>query len=106
MEYQRKQDGAVILPTLKITEKVSYFLKFLAPINVSAKPKQDGTVGEIAVARVLNLQDNKQYTMVCGQLLKEAMLQIEYVGKSFEVIKTPVDGKRFKKYEIYEIEAK
>lgn len=106
MEYQRKQDGAVILPNLKIAENTSYFLMFLAPITVSAKQKQDGTAGEIAVARVLNLNDNKQYTMVCGQLLKEAMVQVEYVGKAFEIIKTPVEGKRFKKYEIYEVEAK
>lgn len=107
MDFNRKVDGAVILPNLKIAENTSYFVKFLQPITITARTGQDGKATEVSVARIINLVDNKMYTMVCGKLLADAMIQLsDYVGKSFEIIKTPVEGKRFKKYEIYEIDAK
>ena len=105
--FARKR--AVTLPNLKWENDVTLFIRFDSEIEVrkTVDPK-DGEERDIEVAKVTNLVDESQYDLVCGTVLSKEMAIAyptkEYIGMSFELTKKKVEGKRYRTFEIYELE--
>lgn len=97
-------------PTLKLEAGVPVYVKFLE--EIVTKPKLDknekGEVVEknIRIARVVNLENQTECEFVVGDVLdKELVAAGKLTGKAFMFTKKNVDGKRYKTYDIAEIEA-
>lgn len=108
MSKEFKRKGFVSLPTIKLEEEVSYFLKFLTEFKLSefSGNDKDGNAQKPAmVAKVENLENGAPGQIVGGDILVKDLNAYEggYVGKSFEIIKHKVAGKRYFQYEIYEV---
>lgn len=102
-----KRTKSVSLPTLKWETGSTIYVEFLKPIEVrktvDPKTKEEKDI-EVAVVR--NLENDRQYDLVCGVVLKKEMDIVyendSYKGKVFELTKHPVKGKRYHTFEIYE----
>lgn len=117
-----KRVAAVTLPTLKVENEQTVYIRVLHPILEKRSEDQveitnpDGTKGKatvekiVNVATVQNLQDGEQYHMVLGAILATQLKDYkggnsQYVGMCFEVTKLPPrPGKRAKDYSIHQIE--
>jgi len=110
-KFARKK--AVTLPTIKLEDNTTYYLRFDSEIKtemtVEQSGKDKGQEKEIDVVNATNLELDTQGRIVVGFVLKKelelAYPDSDYVGKSFEITKKKVDGKRYKAYEVFEIEA-
>lgn len=119
--FKRKE--AVTVPTRQIDDNETIFITVKAAFDIRDKvdPKtgeveleKDGkTVKTITVATVVDLQREDEVetpmSLVVGSVLQSNLErkypEAGYVGKSFEITKRPVEGKRYKAYEVFEIEA-
>lgn len=107
MKTKRKQQ--ITLPSLSFKGVEARYVKFLGKLHKSDKLDEGEDNRQAATtARVLNLEDWREYTLICPTLLVSALDEgsVEYVGKCFEVI-CPLDprpGKRYREIECYEIE--
>lgn len=103
---------SVTLPSLKMVVDKPHFLRFDSTIETKKTIEQTGPdkgkEKDIDVAQVTDLDSDGSYSMVCGVVLKKELEnhypEGAYMGKKFEITKKTVVGKRYKTYEIYEIE--
>jgi hypothetical protein len=102
----------VVVPTLKLASGVAVFVKFLDTIQTKDKQEKNDK-GEVEtktidIARVVNLETGEETEFVVGTVLKsdldEAYPSGGYKEKCFRVMKKDVAGKRYKSYELDEIE--
>lgn len=119
-KFARKE--AVTVPTRSIDDNETIWVTIKNPFDVREKidPKtgeveleKDGkTAKTITVATVVDLQRDDEIetpmSLVVGSVL-ESNLERKYpeqgyVGMSFEITKRPVDGKRYKAYEVFSLE--
>ena len=105
---------SVTLPTLKLVEEQTAYVKIISPMvvsNVTQKPKAGEAPKEPAtVCQVANVETGELAQMICGAALKgvlnESYPEDGYVGKSFEVTKhAKAPGKRYNTYSVFEIDA-
>ena len=101
----------VTLPLWKWQENTTKFLRFDGEIHKGKEIKgtKDGVKMEPAdLANVTDLASKQMCQMICGTLLNgnltEAYPEHGYVGKCFAITQRKVTGKRYKEYEISEIE--
>jgi len=113
--------GFVSLNTLKLADNGSVFVRCLEPMAIkltTQKEKQKDAQGverevevekELTIIRVQDLQDKTPKQMVLGVVLGKELSAYKggnqaYVGLCFEITKRPAaEGKRAKRYEIFEI---
>lgn len=105
-EHRKKQ---VTLPGLSFKKREIAYIKVLAPMTKSVRDSEQSKDDKPAtVMKVLNLQDHKEYRLICPSLMVSSFADEgeEYVGKCYEVIVPAelVPGKRYKNCEVYEID--
>lgn len=100
----------------KWEEGKNYYFTFLGKMEVRAEHENTGkgkgkskrTMEPPTVAKVRNLQNNKEFELIISSVpkarLEEAYPNGEYVGKSFHMIKHPkAEGKRYNRFTVEEI---
>lgn len=105
-EYRKKQ---VTLPGLSFKNREIAYVKALSTMHKSVRDSEpDKGEKPATVMKVLNLQDNKEYRLICPALMVSSFNDEgdEYVGKCYEIIVPAalVPGKRYKDCEVYEID--
>lgn len=104
----------VTVPLWKWTDGVPKFFTILEPVRLStAKQTAGGKDGKkmdpAHVALVKDLATGNEQTLIFGAVLlsnlNESYANEGYVGKSFQVVQSKIEGKRYKGYSISEIEA-
>jgi hypothetical protein len=93
----------------KLNIDESMFFTILSPIVESTRPSEDGLKKTTrywikGVQLELNLHGLAEVNLVLVEKLKQEYPDNGFIGKSFEIIKRKVEGKRFFDYEIHEIE--
>lgn len=110
--------GAVAVPQLKIKDGDTVYVKFTAPLVTNPKKTksgalatdEDGSPITIDIASVINLDTGELMHMVSGKALSQRLREYrggndKYVGLCFEITKKAKEnGKRWKEYEVYEID--
>lgn len=102
----------VVVPVLKLIAGTPRFFQIAEPIQTREKEEKNdkGEVvkGTIDICRVTDLETGEMGEFVVGNVLRDdlndAYPNAGYVGKSFRFLKKDVPGKRYKTYEIDEIE--
>lgn len=104
VKFTRKK--AVTLPTMSFKGVDTRLVKFLGKIY-KGEPIQgkDGKTQEPAdLAHVIDLTTGEERTLICGTLLSKNLEKHgDYVGKCYEITEKPLDGKRYKDCQIFEI---
>ena len=119
-ELQFEVTKSVTRPVLKYDADKPVYVTFQGPIT-KAKPlskgrsqkDKDGNVIEQEppyVADVLNLSTKTDSTLICNAVLKSSIEEEygneSYVGKSFRIIKSKLEGRRYFNFDIAEIKLK
>lgn len=104
-DYRTKQ---ITLPSLSFKEREIVYVKILTEMHKSERVDQSDDKREPATTcRVTNLQDGKDYILICPTLMVSSLQDIgaEYVDQCFEVRTTmkPMPGKQYKGVEVYGI---
>jgi len=100
----------VTLPGLSFKDIQIVYVKILSKMTRSERvSEQDDKRQPATVVKVLNLQDNLEYRLICPSLMVSSFNDEgdEYVDKCYEVVVSskPLPGKRYKKnVEVYEID--
>lgn len=102
---------AVTLPTIKLEVDATYYITFDSEIRTEKTIEQTGPdkgkEKDIDIATVINAETGQQGNIVIGAVLKNeierAYPEAGYVGKSFEITKKKVAGKRYNNFEVFEI---
>jgi hypothetical protein len=99
--------NAVTLPSLSFKGITRLYLRFNTLLHQSETVSEADDGREPAfTARVINLEDKKEYEFICPALLISALARYgDYTGKCFEIecSKEPLPGKRYRGVECYEI---
>lgn len=103
----RKQQ--ITLPSLSFKERTQAFVLILTEMHKSERvEKKDDNRKAATTCRVKNLEDGKDYIMICPALMVSSLQDIgeDYVGKCYEVNVTAdkLPGKDYKGVEVYEID--
>ena len=98
------------LDVLKLEDKTEYFVRIESAIRLGAPKANSATEKSADVVNVTNLADGKKYVVLLNAVVKSSITEAfpldAYVGKSFRIFGTgKVAGKRYKGYEVSEIEA-
>lgn len=106
----------IVVPTMKVELNKAIFIRFEQAIEARKKMEDekqaDGSMKPvektIEIARVTNLETGEIVEFVAGTVLMSELSQAypewAYVNKSFRILKKDVPGKRYKDYELDEIE--
>lgn len=100
--------GQVTLPGLSFAKREIAYVKVLSAMVTSVRNDEPDSGNKPAtVMKVLNLQDQMEYRLICPALLVSSLTDEgeDYVGKCYE-IQVPKDilpGKRYKACQVYEI---
>lgn len=103
----------VTVPTIKLENEKSLFLRFEKPMTVSTNQRKNAN-GEAekpaTVASVYNLETEQYAQIVVPEVLKSNLSthypNDSYVGKSFEIIPHGQSaGKRYRTFDMFELEA-
>ncbi len=101
----------IVVPTMKVELDTEIFIRFEQKIEARKKiEEENGQQVEktIEIARVTNLETGEICEIVAGTVLmselSEAYPEHGYVNKCFRILKKNVPGKRYKAYELDEIE--
>lgn len=106
----------VTVPLWKWVDGEAKFFTILEPIRLSTAKQKAGGKGDkekdmepAHVALVRDLATGNEQTLIFGAVLlsnlDESYPDKGYVGKSFQVIQSKIEGKRYRGYAISEIEA-
>lgn len=103
----------VTLPSHKFEDGTTRYFKLLGPIHVGSndteRKNKEGEVQKPAnVCDSVDIETGVRGHLVVGDVLKneleKAFPDEGYVGKSFEMSKTKVEGKRYRNYAVFEID--
>jgi len=100
---------AVTLPVLSKVDNQPIFITITSAITAKDTTDDKGEPATIDICNVTNLETGEAMQMVVNTVLKSSLVEEypkdEYVNKSFKVTQLKVEGKRYKKYSMFEIEA-
>lgn len=105
---------ALTLPVLSMKipkgadSKTIYFV-IAAPIHEKEEINKDGVVKQVHTAAVINLEDEKPYTVVLSAvmfgILQDNYKGVDYIGKAFQATSLgKINGKDYNAIEMMEIE--
>ena len=101
----------VTVPQLKVTAETPLYIYFQTPIYKGREVRctQEGQqMAPADLARVVDLMTNNLCEIIIGTVWHARLIDSypnqAYVGKAFAVVQHKVEGKRYKTYEITEIE--
>ena len=106
----------IVVPTMKVELNKTIYIRCEQQIEARKKMEDekqaDGSMKPvektIEIARVTNLETGEVVEFVAGTVLMSELSQAypdgSYVSKSFRILKKDVPGKRYKDYELDEIE--
>jgi hypothetical protein len=111
--FKFKIKRRVVVPILKLLAGTPVFVRIESAIESRKKVEKDDKGVEkestIDICRVTNMETGEMGEFVVGNVLRddltEAYPDAKYVGLSFRILKKDVPGKRYKTYELDEIEA-
>jgi hypothetical protein len=116
--FKFKVKKHVTLPLLKIEESVPVYIRVTEPIFLAkeiegtrARKNAEGAVQQPPhLANVTNLETGEEMQIIANEVLKssleDAYPDASYVGKSFEIVRKPIQkGKKYVTFTITEIEA-
>lgn len=103
---------AVTLPILKKVDDVAIYVTIQTKIILGKEmPAKEGEKQQEAahLCNVINLETGEEMQMIANAVLKGSLEEKypdeSYVGKSFKILQMKVEGKRYKNYSMFEIEA-
>ena len=104
----------VTIPLWKWLDNVQKYVRFDGEIHVgkvvanTIKGKTDIKMEPANVARVTDLSTDRECELIVGSVLKSTLEEEypghQYVGKSFQIRQYKIEGKRYRGYEVTEIE--
>lgn len=105
-----KRNRQITLPPLSFKDRECAYVLFLSKMQRSDRVDEEDDGKEAATtARVLNLEDGKEYHLICPTVLVSSLCRDsnQYVGMCYEIIvsKDPKPGKRYKEVEVYAIDS-
>jgi len=108
MAVKYKTVKAVTVQSLSFKKVDELAFKVEAPMHVGNKIKEDEDKEPAIIMRVIELESGALYDLIVPALLKTALEEnypdASYVGKSFVAVKRDIPGKRYKGYDVSEIE--
>jgi hypothetical protein len=110
-EFKYEEEKVITLPLFKQQDDVPMFVRIMAPCYVGKEIKGSGEAMEPAdLFRVCNLETGEEGEIIANAVLKSSLEEhfpdASYVGLDFKIVRSKVEGKRYKAYKIVQIKVK